>query len=455
VEATLAEQYDLLQNEDARLLLRVAGQLSEATQIPVARLGLLAGVSDADDDFFGSPLQLALEELVNASLVESLAGSEVRLHPLVHEFAARCTLEEEVLAFRRERAACLFDAYSSVLALENNCLHRGVSAVEGDVRTALDLVTDRSAPTGQPNSLLDEVSTRLRDLLRLLERSSHEIREWGEQTQPAFFAQQIRVRSHPITLNVLHDDALRTLKTLVQGYLDLAWGTSRAAPALIRTLTGHGSWVLSVAVTPDGKCAVSASWDRTLRVWDLDSGQPIATLTGHESSVNAVAVTPDGKRAVSASDDRTLRVWDLDSGQPIATLTGHESSVRSVAVTPDGKRAVSASSDRTLRVWDLHSGQPIATLSGHEDWVNAVAVTPDGKRVVSASWDRTLRVWDLDSGTCLAVVAMDGALRAVAVAPDGETIVAGDAGGNVYCLRYVEGKTRRDGGSGDSSSNLR
>jgi WD40 repeat protein len=129
--------------------------------------------------------------------------------------------------------------------------------------------------------------------------------------------------------------------------------------------------------------------------------------------------------------------------------------VNAVAVTPDGKRAVSASWDRTLRVWDLDSGQPIATLTGHEDSVNAVAVTPDGKRVVSASWDRTLRVWDLDSGTCLAVVAMDGALRAVAVAPDGETIVAGDAGGNVYCLRYVEGKTRRDGGSGDSSSTLR
>jgi WD40 repeat protein len=80
----------------------------------------------------------------------------------------------------------------------------------------------------------------------------------------------------------------------------------------------------------------------------------------------------------------------------------------------------------------------IRTLTGQEDTIWSVAVTPDGTRAVSASSDRTLRVWDLDSGTCLAVVAMDGALRAVALAPDGETIVAGDAGGNVYCLRYVE-----------------
>ncbi|MEZ4636816.1 MAG: hypothetical protein R2873_25595 [Caldilineaceae bacterium] len=82
--------------------------------------------------------------------------------------------------------------------------------------------------------------------------------------------------------------------------------------------------------------AVSASYDRTLRAWDLDSGQPIATLTGHEDWVRSVAVTPDGKRGhkVSASDDRTLRAWDLDWSQPIATLTGHGSFVLSVAVTP-------------------------------------------------------------------------------------------------------------------------
>ena len=77
-----------------------------------------------------------------------------------------------------------------------------------------------------------------------------------------------------------------------------------------------------MAVTPDGRRAVSASGDRTLRLWDLESGQTIRTFEGHTDIVSAVAVTPDGHRAVSASYDRTLRLWDLESGKEIAASTG-------------------------------------------------------------------------------------------------------------------------------------
>ena len=66
-----------------------------------------------------------------------------------------------------------------------------------------------------------------------------------------------------------------------------------------------------VAMAPDGRRAVSASWDKTLKVWDLATGAVLRTLEGHTSSVNAVAVTPDDQRAVSASWDKTLKVWDL------------------------------------------------------------------------------------------------------------------------------------------------
>jgi hypothetical protein len=107
--------------------------------------------------------------------------------------------------------------------------------------------------------------------------------------------------------------------------------------------------------------------------------------------------TAEGRRAVSASNDKTLKVWDLETGHAVATLEGHSGVVRGCAVTADGRRAVSASSDGTLKVWDLETGHAVATLEGHSDIVWSCAVTADGRRAVSASEDKTLKVWDLET----------------------------------------------------------
>ena len=101
-------------------------------------------------------------------------------------------------------------------------------------------------------------------------------------------------------------------------------------------LMGHSNWVYAVAVTPDGRRAVSASGDRTLRVWDLGSGKELRVLAGHSNGVTAVAVTPDGKQAISASDDQTLRVWDLETGKVLAGFTA-DAPLLSCAVGPDGR----------------------------------------------------------------------------------------------------------------------
>jgi WD40 repeat protein len=97
-----------------------------------------------------------------------------------------------------------------------------------------------------------------------------------------------------------------------------------------------------------------------------------------------VAVTPDGRRAVSASADHTLKVWDLqERGEEPRTLTGHTERITAVAVTPDGQRAVSASADHTLKVWDLgESGKLVATFSGDGE-INACAVASDGYTIVA------------------------------------------------------------------------
>src|SRR5215469_6914152 len=212
----------------------------------------------------------------------------------------------------------------------------------------------------------------------------------------------------------------------------------------LRTLTGHTSDVTAVAVTPDGQCAVSASEDKTLKVWELGSGRELRTLTGHTSSVYAVAVTPDGQRAVSASSDHTLKVWELGGGRELRTLTGHTNSVFAVAVTPDGQRAVSASIDQTLKVWELGSGRELRTLTGHTDCVYAVAVTPDGQRAVSASWDQTLKVWELGSGRELrTLTGHTHHVYAVAVTPDGQRAVSASIDHTLKVWELASGRELR------------
>ena len=149
-------------------------------------------------------------------------------------------------------------------------------------------------------------------------------------------------------------------------------------------------------------------------------------------------MTPDGRHVVSASSDKTLKVWDLASGREVATLQGHTDGVTACAVTPDGRHVVSASADKTLKVWELASGREVATLQGHTERVTACAVTPDGRHVVSASYDKTLKVWELATHACRITHRGDAGYTAVAVGAT--TIVAGDAAGGVWFLdvpRYL------------------
>ncbi|HAB19656.1 MAG TPA: WD40 repeat domain-containing protein [Verrucomicrobiales bacterium] len=194
---------------------------------------------------------------------------------------------------------------------------------------------------------------------------------------------------------------------------------------------------IPTVITPDGQRIISGSWDKKLKVWDLERGELLRTLEGHSDAVSAVALTPDGRRIISSFADSTLKVWDLESGECLRTLEGHSSRVSAVTVTPDGRRIISGSEDRTLKVWDLERGECLRTLEGHSSGVFAVAITPDGLRIISGSRDKTLKTWDLERGECLAEFCAEAEVTAVAVLPDNRSLALGDAGGHVHVLRLI------------------
>jgi cytochrome c len=216
---------------------------------------------------------------------------------------------------------------------------------------------------------------------------------------------------------------------IARSVLALSLLAASFAPARAQ-LRGHGGPVRALAVSPDGKTAVSASFDETVIRWSLAHAAAEQVLRFHDGSVNTVAILPD-RRIASAGEDGRIAIWSPGADRPASVLTGHTAPVVALAVSPDGATLASTSWDHTVRLWPLAGGDP-TVLEGHQQNVNGVAFTPDGRFVVSASYDLTVRIWPRTGGAPT-IVTVPSPLASVVVAPDGE-IVTGGADGKLYFL---------------------
>lgn len=188
------------------------------------------------------------------------------------------------------------------------------------------------------------------------------------------------------------------------------------------TSESHSGVIYSLTITPDQKTLISASADKTIRLWHLQSGTFIRTLSGHTEAVNTLAVSPDGQFLVSGSADKTLKIWQINSSQPTHTLIDHSGWITSVAISPSGEIIASGSTDKTIKLWNLHTGELIQTFRGHSHSILSVAFSPDSQILASASPDGIIHLWDIEIGEIIQTLP---GLYPVLFSPDGQTLISG------------------------------
>lgn len=207
-------------------------------------------------------------------------------------------------------------------------------------------------------------------------------------------------------------------------------------------LAGHSQPVTGIAISQDGKQAITVSADQTVRRFDLVQGKELKAFAGQPGPATALAVTKGFDLVATGSATGQLKFWKID-GADQRSLAGHTGAIPSLAFHSGGKQIASGGQDGTIRIWQLPPGEP-KTMPGHSQPVQALAISASGKLTVTAAADKLVQLFDAEGKLVRPLRGSPQPLTAVAVPQDEQLIVAGDAVGGLQAWTTADGKLQPD-----------
>jgi WD40 repeat protein len=196
----------------------------------------------------------------------------------------------------------------------------------------------------------------------------------------------------------------------------------RESRSALRTFEGHTDRIEACVFSPDGQHIVSTSYDKTVRVWDVQTGRPANTFKGQYGRLNGCSFSPAGLGVLLAGAFGEFKIWDVFSGQVIRNFSGR-GDVEACIFSPDGRTILSGGSDKSLCLWDASTGELQQTIPGHSESVIALAFSPDGKFFASSAYDKTVKLWNAPDGKLLQTLySGNEAVHACEFSPDGSLL---------------------------------
>ncbi|MBV8552987.1 MAG: TIR domain-containing protein [Acidobacteriaceae bacterium] len=434
VGVTLQGQWKVVRDPNARLVLKIAAHFSESAIVPRNRIGLLAGLGAGRTEM-DLPLASAIKVLQRLSLIQEVEnGTAVRIHPLVAKFVRGAVAERVRSHFLFAAAAKLKAAYDDPSRLESEYRHRGINQVIGDLNAAIPWASGR-APVERKLSLLQRVLDRERQHLQ----SPH---PEAQELAPNFF-QQLHHRASMMGLPELAAKFLQAGLADGRPMLSVQASSAMEDPARVRTLQGHSIALKALGVSSDGHRLISASMDRRMILWDLETGQMLRSMKGHKYPILDVAISPDGRSALSGGRDKKLIFWNLETGEKLWTRREHSGTIEFVKFSADGRMALTGSLDETLICWDVSSGRKISRLKGHKHGVVAGAMSRDSRYALSGDTEGHIFFWDLKKASSVYSFHIDPpadnikrGITALDLTPDAKFAVIATGYKNRYLVDY-------------------
>lgn len=205
-----------------------------------------------------------------------------------------------------------------------------------------------------------------------------------------------------------------------------------------KRLVGHLHIVEDIDISSDGQYALSASWDRTLRLWHLESGEATKQFRGHDNDVLSVAFSPDNRQIVSGSRDKTIKLWNTIGvckwTSVESDFTSHKDWVTCVRFSPNNEAepvVVSAGWDKRVKVLEIQTQKLKWNLKGHATHINTVTVSPDGSLCASGDKAGTAMLWDLNEGKGLSQLDAQSCINDLSFSPNRYWLCAATQSGNI------------------------